>query len=211
MSLAARRASGAASAADDGRKRYFDPRFNATAVRVFPGEHYVSDDASEMIVTILGSCVSACIRDPATGYAGMNHFMLPESETGEWGAASAAMRYGNYAMEVLINDLMRRGGQRDRLEIKLFGGGSIGRSNSTVGQQNAEFVVDYLKAEGLAIVAADLGGQSARRIHYFPGTGKVKRLALQSLDSTRLRAEESAYTKTLAATEAASDDIELFD
>lgn len=192
------------------RKRYYDSRFQATAVRVLPGEHYVTNDPTEMIITILGSCVAACIRDPLIGAAGMNHFMLPASDTGEWGQVSAAMRYGNYAMEMLINDLMRRGARRERLEIKVFGGGHIGSMKSDVGEQNARFVLEYLKSEGLKPVAVDLGGDSARRIHYFPANGSVKRLALKRVDASRLRAEEENYNKAMAVSDVAGD-IELFD
>jgi len=194
----------------DERKRYYDSRFQATAVRVLPGEHYVTNDPTEMIVTILGSCVAACIRDPLIGAAGMNHFMLPASDTGEWGQASAAMRYGNYAMEMLINDLMRRGAKRDRLEVKVFGGGRIGAMKSDVGEQNARFVLEYLKSEGLKPLAVDLGGDSARRIHYFPANGAVKRLALKRLETSRLRAEEESYNKAMSVSEVAGD-VELFD
>lgn len=110
--------------------RYRDPRFDTTAVKVFPGEHYVTS-ADEMLVTVLGSCVAACIRDPAVAVGGMNHFMLPEAGTGalasadrsnsDWCDPSFAMRYGNVAMEQLINDILARGGRRQRLEIKVFG------------------------------------------------------------------------------------------
>ena len=133
---------------EDGRKRYFDPRFGKTAVRVLPGEYYVTEDESEMIVTVLGSCISACIRDPLLKIGGMNHFMLPSSDTGQWGQVSAEMRYGNYAMEMLINDLMRRGARRDRLEFKLFGGAHIGTSSSDVGDKNIRFVRTYMRDEG---------------------------------------------------------------
>ncbi len=193
----------------DGRRRFYDPRFQKTAVRVLPGESYVSDDPEEMIVTVLGSCISACIRDPNLGIGGMNHFMLPSSDTGQWGQVSAAMRYGNYAMEMLINDLMRRGAQRRSLEIKLFGGARIGTSNSDVGAKNIKFIKRYLQEEGLSPVAVDVGGQTPRRIHYFPMDGKVKRLALKAIEGTKLRQEEESYVKKIA-TEDVSGDIELF-
>ena len=104
----------------DGQKRYFDAKKNRNVVRVLPGEHYVvKNGKDEMIVTILGSCVAACIRDPLTGIGGMNHFMLPESNTGNWGSVSATMRYGNFAMETLINDILKTGCPKSRLEVKL--------------------------------------------------------------------------------------------
>ncbi len=201
----------AAPAFDDGRKRYYDARFQATAVRVLPGEHYVTNDPTEMIVTILGSCVSACIRDPSIGVAGMNHFMLPASDNGEWGSKiDAAMRYGNFAMEMLINDLQRRGARRERLEIKVFGGGHIGNMQSDVGKKNARFVLEYLASEGLKPVASDLGGDHARRIHYFPADGRVKRLNLQRVEASRLTAEETKYKQSIEVADIGGD-IELFD
>src|SRR5262249_28254371 len=101
----------------EGPRRYRDPMFGEEAIKVFPGEHYVSDRSDEMLVTILGSCVAACIRDPRAGVGGMNHFMLPESGSGGsgWDSASSSMRYGNVAMERLINDVLARGGMRKRL------------------------------------------------------------------------------------------------
>src|SRR5262249_31142777 len=100
----------------------FDKRAGAHMVRLLPGAYYVTDAVDEMIATVLSSCISACVRNPHTGYGGMNHFMLPESDSGEWNGVSAALRYGNYAMEALINDVLRSGCARRDLEIKLFGG-----------------------------------------------------------------------------------------
>ena len=119
---------------------YFDPKFNAHAMKVLPGE-YIVTDRDVMLVTVLGSCVSACIRDPLAGVGGMNHFMLPDLEHG--GAASESARYGSYAMEVLINELLKRGAARSRLECKVFGGGAVlaGFTHSNVGKRNGDFVL----------------------------------------------------------------------
>lgn len=192
-------------------KRFYDPRFKATSVMVLPGRHYVSADPEEMIVTLLGSCVAACIRDPKAAVGGLNHFLLPESNSGQWGQANAAMRYGNHAMETLINDIIKRGGDRSRLEIKVFGGAHIieGQSTVSVGQQNVEFVESYLKNEGFSIVAKHLGGPLPRRIHYFPVTGKVNMLALRRAPDNDLFKKEKEYQKTIKA-EDDSGDVELF-
>ena len=131
-----------------------------------------------MIVTVLGSCIAACIRDPIAQVGGMNHFMLPESDDGAWGAASASLRYGNFAMERLINDILCRGGHRSRLEIKVFGGARMIGNTALIGPQNADFVEAYLKDEGLPIAAAHLRGAHARRVHYFPLTGRVRMLEM---------------------------------
>lgn len=191
-------------------RRYRDPEFNATVVKVLPGEHYVTDTPDEMIVTVLGSCIAACIRDPLIKFGGMNHFMLPQSADGAWGAASASMRYGNFAMEVLINEILSRGGRRERLEIKVFGGGNVLAGSTPVGTRNAAFVESYLEAEGLKAVASHLRGNFPRRVHYFPVTGKVMMRELKrSNDLVALDTEKAYLTKL--STPPSSGDIELFD
>lgn len=180
---------------DSSIKKFWDPKFGRTAVKVLPGGHYVTDDSSEMVVTVLGSCVAACIRDPLTGIGGMNHFMLPQGENGSWGGATSSMRFGNHAMEVLINRVMSLGCPRTRLEIKVFGaanviGGMGLRTNRTVGERNAAFVRHYLENENLAIAAMDLGGERGRRIIYFPDSGRVKRLLLRRDDDKQIYREE---------------------
>lgn len=182
-----------------GPRRYRDPRFDAIAIKVFPGEHYVTDDAEEMLVTVLGSCVSACIRDPWRGIGGMNHFMLPEAGGAGWDTASASMRYGNVAMERLINDLLSRGSMRHRLEVKVFGGGNVLQGTSNIGHRNAEFVEDYLAAEKLPIAATHLRGNLPRRVHYFPATGKVMLLELRRTADQAVIERELAYKQRLQA------------
>ncbi|MBE7637715.1 chemoreceptor glutamine deamidase CheD [Sneathiella sp. P13V-1] len=192
------------------RRKYFDPKWNRTVVRVHPGDHYICKGEDEMIVTILGSCVSACIRDPKIGVGGMNHFMLPESDTGNWGTTSANMRYGNYAMETLINDILKAGGQRERLEVKLFGGGNVTPGSVLVGDNNGRFALNYLKYEGLTPLACDLGGPHPRRIHYDPITGKVDRLLLRRKDDLSLLKEENEYRRKLPKQASGSGEIDLF-
>lgn len=181
---------------------------------VLPGRHYVTSEPNEMIVTVLGSCVAACIRDPSIGVGGLNHFLLPESENGQWGSATAAMRYGNHAMETLINDVIKRGGMRERLEVKVFGGGNIidSQAMSPIGTKNAEFVQKYLHNEGFTIAAKHLCGPLPRRIHYFPASGRVKMLLLRrSPDRDLLNKERDYRMKIKAESEIESGDIELFD
>lgn len=194
-------------------KRFYDPRFKATSVMVLPGRHYVSKVSEEMIVTLLGSCVAACIRDPITAVGGLNHFLLPESNSGQWGQANAAMRYGNHAMETLINDIIKQGGIRSRLEIKVFGGAHIieGRSTLSVGQQNVDFVENYLQNEGFTIAAKHLGGPLPRRIHYFPVSGKVNMLLLRRAPDNDLFKKEREYQSTIKTDDNDdSGDVELF-
>jgi len=190
-------------------RRYRDPRFDAVAVKVFPGDHYVTSDADEMLVTILGSCVTACIRDPLIGVGGMNHFMLPESAGAGWDTASASMRYGNVAMERLINDILKRGGSRERLEIKVFGGGNVMNGTTNIGHRNAEFVEQYLAAEGLPIAAHHLRGNLPRRVHYFPATGKVMLLELRRSEREEVVRSEDTYKHKIEV-EPEAGSVELF-
>ncbi len=180
-------------------------------VKVFPGEFHVTARPDETLVTILGSCVAACIRDPVTGLGGMNHFMLPQGHSSGWGNDPQSTRYGNFAMEKLINELIKGGCSRDRMEIKVFGGGNVidTISNRPVGTQNAEFVLHFLEAEGLRCAVQDLGGQYPRRIHYSPATGRVVRRLLGTGDSHVITREERDYAARLQAKKPAGD-VELF-
>ena len=195
---------------DDGRRRYFDTRYQATVVKVLPGEHYVTRDPGEMLVTVLGSCVTACMRDPLTGRGGMNHFMAPESSTGTWSGISAEERYGNFAMEKLINAILGTSGRRDRLEVKLFGGANVIRSSFRVGSENIDFVRDYVRREGLNVVGDDLGGELPRRIHYYPITGKAYRLFLRRSADANIFKHEMQVTSALRR-DASGGEIELFE
>lgn len=194
----------------DGVRRYYDPKAAATAVKVLPGRHYVTARSGEVIVTVLGSCVAACIRDPVAGIGGMNHFMYPESDTGSWGGTSAAERYGNYAMEVLINEILKRGARRERLEVKVFGGANVIRSSRRIGTDNAEFVKTYLAREGLSILSEDLGGTQARRINYYPKSGKAMRLFLAANVEDPIAREELRLRRSLRETRLGGD-VELFE
>jgi len=196
------------------RRRWFDPTFKIMAVKVLPGEHYVSTAGQEMIVTVLGSCVSACVWEPRLKIGGLNHFMLPESSSNDRAPVDKSMRYGNHAMVELINDLLRRGARRDSLEIKVFGGGNVVSSMSTgatvpIGDRNAEFVRRYLDDEGLRIAAADLGGQHPRRIHFFPRIGKVIRLFLKKDVERAVLNRELTYRSKLKDVPVEGD-VELF-
>lgn len=189
-----------------GNVRFHDRQFDVDAVKLLPGEYYSSGE-DIMLVTVLGSCVSACIRDPVLRVGGMNHFMLPESEMNS-GTGSA--RYGGYAMEVLINELIKRGAARNRLEAKVFGGGNVlkGFTVANVGARNIEFVRTYLAAERISIVAEDLGSTCPRKIHYFPYTGRalVKRLSAGVGGELN---QERAYSTRLQKMPVVGD-IELF-
>lgn len=151
---------------------YYDRHFEKDAVKILPGEYYVTT-GDKLIVTVLGSCVAVCLRDKLTRCGGMNHFLLPNDGSNESGLLTESARYGVYAMEILINHLLKLGASRSRLEAKVFGGGNVlrGLTMNNVGQRNAEFVLDYLHNEGIAIVAQDLLRVSAQGL-FFSGYGK---------------------------------------
>ncbi len=189
---------------------YFDPVLGAPACKVLPGEYRVlRDDAA--IVTVLGSCVAACIRDPATGVGGMNHFMLPDAASLAPGQDSGSARYGVHAMEMLINELVKQGARRQHLEAKVFGGAHViaGMTQMNIGQRNARFVLDFLKTEGIRVLARDLEDACPRKVAYFPRTGvaKVKRMMLD--EHRKLLAREQHYRHQLSG-QRVSGDIELF-
>ena len=186
-------------------------RWNA---KILPGEYFVTctDDA---INTVLGSCISACIRDPETRVGGMNHFMLPEdTSNGQscWldSGTGLATRYGSFAMESLINDLMKLGARRDRLEIKLFGGGKILSSMTDVGARNIEFVRGWLGLESLKVTAQDVGGVHPRRVIYLPASGVVRLKRLRPLDGQAIADREQRYLANLNH-KPDGNDVELFD
>lgn len=193
--------------------RYWDPVNNIFAAKILPGEYYVTVE-NEMIVTVLGSCVSACIRDPIYGIGGMNHFMLPAGrrEAGDrWGSNGMGddARYGNYAMELLINAILKFGGNRKHLEVKITGGGKILRHMTDVGERNIAFVREYIKAESLRLLAEDLGDIYPRKVYYLPGSGKVRMLKLRAVRNDTIIRREQDYMHNLVAQPSRSD-VELF-
>jgi len=141
-------------------------------IHIVQGEYKVTDDPDVVVSTLLGSCVAACIRDPAAGVGGMNHFLLPGEDGRSY--SHEAERYGDYLMELLINGLMKQGAHRDRLQAKLFGGARMMGGLSDIGKKNAEFAERYLKHEGIAVVGKDLGGERGRRLQYWPVSGRAR-------------------------------------
>jgi len=191
-------------------RKFFDTATQTWMVKVFPGEYFVTGKPDEVLVTVLGSCVSACIRDPRAGIGGMNHFMLPHSKAGNWAGDMQSTRFGNFAMEKLINELLKAGCSRNSLEIKVFGGGNVTDTQNAIGTDNSDFILRYLEAEGLRITAQDLRGQLPRRIHYTPATGKVIRRLLGTGESSAVAREEKDYVSRLSQ-RSAGGEIQLFD
>lgn len=189
-------------------RRTWHHSYQKYGARIMPGEYYVSAH-DELIATTLGSCVSACIRDPRTGIGGMNHFMLPANS--DDGPVTLSARYGNVAMEHMINDILKNGGSRARLEVKVFGGGNVLPSMTAIGSKNVNFVREYLQMEGFDIVSEDLGGPHPRKVIYFPSTGKVlmQRVALSRHDEEEITRKELEYQKSIQAAPIEGD-IDLF-
>lgn len=192
--------------------RYWDPALGAFAAKLLPGEYYVSA-RGEVICTVLGSCVSACIRDRSLGLGGMNHFMLPVDQsagTGAWSeGVSAATRYGNIAMEMLVNDLLKAGARRQNLEVKLVGGGKVLAAMTDVGANNVEFVRRYVETEGFTVAGEDLGENYPRKVCYYPDTGKVRVKKLQRVHNATIFDRERAYLQNLRSAPQ-SGGVELF-
>jgi chemotaxis protein CheD len=194
-------------------QRAWDRNNERWSARILPGEYFVTRN-DEIITTVLGSCISACMRDPVLGFGGMNHFMLPEDVTNgssSWldPVVGLATRYGSFAMESLINDLMKLGARRDRLEVKLAGGGRILASMTDVGARNIEFARHWLGLEGLKIAGEDVGDAHARRVQYFPATGRVRMFRLRNLDHGAVVSREKQYQSALRE-KPAGNDVELF-
>jgi chemotaxis protein CheD len=192
--------------------RYWDPVHGVAAAKILPGEYYVTQRA-EVVVTVLGSCVSACIRDRVLGIGGMNHFMLPgeQAAVGRWhpSEADASTRYGSYAMERLINDILKNGGQRRHLEVKIVGGARILAGMTDIGQRNLAFVREYIAAEGLRFAGEHTGGICPRKVYYFPQTGKVRLLKIRTLHNDTILAREAAYRQALER-KPVEGEVELF-
>ncbi len=184
---------------------FFDQHFKYAAVKVLPGEYYVSDE-DIVIMTVLGSCIAACIWDSRLRIGGMNHFMLPE------GGADTSGRYGSYAMELLINELIKRGSTREYMQAKVFGGGAViaGMTSMNVGERNTQFVLDYLATERIPVVSKDVMDIYPRKVVFFPVTGKamVKRLAHAHPDT--LETHERQGVATRLAQSNAGGTVDLF-
>jgi chemotaxis protein CheD len=196
-------------------QRFWDRENGCWMVKILPGEYYVSRGEQEAISTVLGSCVSACVRDPVRRIGGMNHFMLPQDATvgpNDWldPAIGLATRYGSYAMESLINDLLKLGAARERLEIKLFGGGQILAAMTDVGGRNIEFIRNYMTLEGYRVAAEDLGGTQPRKVVYFPVSGRARLRKLRPVENRIISHHEQLYLASLGK-QATGGDVELFE
>jgi chemotaxis protein CheD len=193
-------------------RRYTNPQGQVIA-KLLPGDFYVTTH-DEVLDTVLGSCVSACIRNSKLGIGGMNHFMLPRPsgnghDTWETGAAGRATRYGSASMEQLINRILKAGGTRADLEVKIFGGGRVLKTLTDVGDHNVTFVREFLKQEGLRVTSEDVGDTCPRHVQYFPLTGRVRVRHLTSSHTRDVASQDEQFLKGLEKTPVAGE-IDLF-
>ncbi len=191
---------------------YFDKYFNSQAVKLLPGEYYVTTK-DILLVTVLGSCVAACIRDRLSGFGGMNHFMLPETGSGRSDLhLNSSARYGTFAMEILINQLLKLGVRRANLEAKVFGGGNVisGLTMANVGQRNADFVLSFLETENIPVTAQDLVDIYPRKVYFFPKANKVLVKKLISVRNNTISEREKDYRKQLNKSTNKAGEVELF-
>jgi len=175
-------------------------------IAIVQGQHAVSHDPETVFSTVLGSCVAVCLHDPVANVGGMNHFLLPGEPANRQGRDLE--RYGVYLMEVLINDLMKIGARRERMQAKVFGGGNILRGLADIGAANAAFARNFLRHEGIRVVAEDLGGERARRVQYWPGSGRARMLHVAA--EPKLAAAETMRAGALAKRDIPSGNMELF-
>jgi len=192
------------------RRFYFDSRLNSLVVLVSQGHFYVSSSPVEILSTVLGSCVAVCMRDPVAGCGGMNHFLLPAQRERPDGLPSASLLYGSYSIERLTNALIARGAVRQRLEVKVFGGANVLNGTTNFGHANADFVEAYLSREGLTIAARSLRGLNARRIRYYPASGRAQVCEVVGGNPARIAVSETRLASALKLDEDASR-VEIFE
>lgn len=185
---------------------FFDHHFQSDAVKVLPGEYFVSNE-DILIMTVLGSCIAACIWDPNAKVGGMNHFMLPEGDSSD-----TSGRYGSYAMELLINEMIKLGARRETMQAKVFGGGQVmaGFTTMNVGERNTRFVLNYLQTEGISLVSKDVMDIYPRKVVFFPTSGKamVRKLAHSHPES--LEKSERKGNAAILAKKTAGGSVDLF-
>ena len=188
--------------------KYLDRHFNRLAMKILPGEFYATTE-DEVIVTVLGSCVAACLLDPIAMVGGMNHFMLPMKRGERDPDVFYAARYGAAAMEYLINNLLHLGAQRDRLVAKAFGGGKVMKGLSDIGAQNIDFVRGFLRNDGIPLWSEDMGGLFPRKVYFFPHTGQVLVKRIEHTHNDTISERERSYFREVGQVPM-DGDVELF-
>ncbi len=193
--------------------RRWNEKEQITEAKILPGEFYVTT-RNERIFTVLGSCIAVCVRDIKTGVGGMNHFMLPiisHERLNEQSSAiiGTATRYGNFAMEHLVNNILKNGGRRGFLEVKVFGGGRVMKAMTDVGQKNIDFIFEYLASEGFRVTAQDVGDVYPRKVLFYPATGRARVRKIQDPNVEVIVSRELVYKKAMENLKVESE-IELF-
>ncbi|MFY9509353.1 MAG: chemoreceptor glutamine deamidase CheD [Rubrivivax sp.] len=185
---------------------FYDAHFKNEAVKVLPGEFFVHDE-DILIMTTLGSCIAACLWDREKKLGGMNHFMLPDG-----GGAAESGRYGSFAMELLINEMIKRGATRSTMEAKVFGGGAVisGMNSINVGERNTSFVMDYLRTERITVVSKDVLDIYPRKVCFLPHSGKAMVKKLASANNEALIAQERAAATKAVPANSGGGSVDLF-
>jgi chemotaxis protein CheD len=189
-------------------RHYHDRDFNQPAIKLFPGEYYTCRE-DVLIVTVLGSCIAVCLMDERSQVYGMNHFLLPNSQRTD--STQTVASYGINAMELMINSMMKLGAVRKEFKAKVFGGAnvSVHIQQSRIGSLNSVFILDYLKAEGIPVIAKDILGENARRVCFFTGTGKVNVKKIPIDSTLSIISEEKSLSSTLTLDSKAGS-VDLF-
>lgn len=182
----------------EAERRALDRDDNVHVVKLISGNCYVTDQPGQMIVTILGSCVAACLHDPIAGIGGMNHFLLPDGPDAGVANAGAATRYGTHAMEQLINGILSLGGAKSRLKAKVFGGGNVINNSAMIGSRNVAFIRQFLRDENIPITSEDLGDTYPRRLRFYPDSGKVMLMKLRRKEDYAVVDEERKFATALS-------------
>jgi len=191
-----------------GGSNYYDTKFGTMVHKINEGGFCVLSRSDHLIMTTLGSCISVCMYDPVIKIGGMNHFLLPEERNAEK-KNSFSMRYGNNAMEILLNEILKRGGQKARLVLKAFGAGNVLSMKADIGVKNQIFLKQYIIDEGMKLETCDLGGNFPRRVAFYPATGKVLVKLLRRASDRKIGMEEETFRKKIGK-QHISGDIELF-
>ncbi|WP_100641840.1 chemoreceptor glutamine deamidase CheD [Alteromonas facilis] len=189
--------------------RYLDRNVGVSTAKILPGEFYVTREP-EIITTVLGSCVSVCIYDLNARVGGMNHFMLPASKQTPSNVTSESFRFGDVAMEQLINEVLKAGGEKKRLKFKAFGGGHIIQKMTSIGDSNITFLKKFMALEGFSLDSTDLGGPHPRKVRFDPTTGKAWVKKLAHLHNETVKQREESYQKAIAKETTQYGDIDLF-
>lgn len=194
-------------------KAGYDRTFKRPSFEIFAGDYYVTKVQKVVLTTLLGSCISVCLKDSINNVVGFNHFMLPDKLNQENIFASADARYGLFSMEKMINQMLKLGASKRFLEAKIFGGGKVLQTTfSNVAQANIDFARQYLTLENIPILAEDIGGNVGRKIYFIPETFDifVKKIVQTQNLQTMLK-QENRYLQTIRNKKDEAGELTLFE